>query len=238
MKEESNSVIAEIIIYFIIIFLIAKTASFMQPTFRHTPAASTSGNNKTVQKIPVRSDGIITDATDTLSSKDIDLLNTKLDEQFSNIDVMPYVVVTEDVPDGLSPDTYAKNIRNHWNMKSKDAVVIVVSDDGIGLCGPMDAKKKSSNNIENVMKYYQANALKDEAVTKEAKKKHYKKAIEKMNSQDISEHPVSYFFKEAGIWALSAIIVILGCLLLNLVCNIIVWFVGYKLTGSRVWILK
>ena len=143
MKEESNSVVAEIIIYFIIIFLIAKMASFMQPTFRHTPAASTSGNNKTVQKIPVRSDGIITDTTDTMSSKDIDLLNTKLDEQFSNIDVTPYVVVTEDVPDGLSPDTYAKNIRNHWNMKSKDAVIIVVSDDGIGLCGPMDAKKKS-----------------------------------------------------------------------------------------------
>lgn len=235
MEEKSSSVIADIVIFLIIGFLIGKVALFMQPSFRHTPAANVSGKTETVQTMPVRSDGIITDATDTLSSKDIDLLNTRLDEQFSNIDVTPYVVVTEDVPDGLSPDTYARNIRNHWNLKSKDAVVVVVSDDGIGLCGPMDAKKKSINNIESAMKYYQANALKDESVTKEAKKKHYKKAIEKMNSQDISRHPVREFFKEAGIWLLSAVIVIFGCFLISLIYNIIVWFIGYKLTGSHFW---
>lgn len=140
-------------------------------------------------KMPVRSEDIITDTTGKLSSKERKQLNRQLDKKFTKIGVTPYVLVTEDVPEDITLDDYARHARNSWHVKSKDALIVIISDRGLGLCGPMKDEKESSNNISDILKSYQEEAITDKPVIRAAKSKHYAAALRQMNKQDISNRP-------------------------------------------------
>lgn len=140
-------------------------------------------------KMPARSEDIITDTTGKLSSKERKQFNRQLDKKFTKIGVTPYVLVTEKVPEDITLDDYARHVRNSWHIKSKDALIIIISDRGLGLYGPMEDEKESSNNIRDIVKPYQEKAITDKPVIRAAKSKHYAAALGKMNKQDISNRP-------------------------------------------------
>lgn len=140
-------------------------------------------------KMSVRSEDIITDTTGKLSSKEKKQFNRQLDKKFTKIGITPYVLVTEDVPEDVTLDDYARHVRNSWHVKSKDALIIIISDRGLGLCGPMKDEKESSNNIRDIMKPYQEEAIMDKSVIKAAKSRHYAASLRQMNKQDISNRP-------------------------------------------------
>lgn len=160
-------------------------------------------------KMPVRSEDIITDTTDSMSAKERKQLNRQLDKKFTKIGVTPYVLVTEDVPEDISLDDYARKVRNSWHIKTKDALIIIVSDKGLGLCGPMKDEKESSDGIDDILKSYQENAIMDKSVIKAAKSKHYATALKQMNRQDISSRPfddaITFVSKIIGILVFSFI---------------------------------
>lgn len=149
-------------------------------------AADASSEETYIRDIPKKSAGIITDMTGTLSQKDMDEMGVKIDQQFSTIDVTPYVIVTEDIPDGLSPDTYARNVRNKWNITYSDALFIVISDKGIGLSGPTDGHSKGKNNVSSVL--YHSSELKDDSVVDAAMHKQYLKALKQLNKIDVTKN--------------------------------------------------
>lgn len=141
-------------------------------------------------KMPARSEDVITDTTGKITSKEKKKLSIQLDEKFAEIGVTPYVLVTEDVPKDISLDNYARKVRNSWHIKTKDALIIIVSDRGFGLCGPMENERESSNGIDDILRPYQEDAIRDKSVIKSAKSRHYAVALKQMNQQDIS---YSYF---------------------------------------------
>ncbi len=164
-------------------------------------------------KMPARSEDIITDTTGKLSSKERKQLNRQLDKKFTKIGVTPYVLVTEEVPEDITLDDYARHVRNSWHIKTKDALIIIISNRGLGLCGPMKDEKESSNNIRDILKSYQEEAITDKSVVRAAKSKHYVAALRQMNKQDISNRPfddaVTFISKIIGILVFSFIVAFL-----------------------------
>lgn len=164
-------------------------------------------------KMPARSEDIITDTTGKLSSKERKQLNRQLDKKFTKIGVTPYVLVTEEVPEDITLDDYARHVRNSWHIKTKDALIIIISNRGLGLCGPMKDEKESSNNIRDILKSYQEEAITDKSVVRAAKSRHYAAALRQMNKQDISNRPfddaVTFISKIIGILVFSFIVAFL-----------------------------
>ena len=128
-------------------------------------------------KMPARSEDIITDTTGKITSKEKKKLSIQLDEKFTEIGVTPYVLVTEDVPKDISLDNYARMVRNSWHIRTEDALIIVMSDRGLGLCGPMEDNKESSDDISGLLRPYQEDAIRDKSVIKSAKSRHYAVAL-------------------------------------------------------------